>query len=173
MALSRPHLRKIFTDKNNYLIASLITGFLAAIFGFICINIGLNVYRAQNWMENSCVIQDMKISGRAKKIFIKYRYNFNNIDYIGGRYNLGGQHISSRSIFAGNPKLEDFIKNYQIGSIKTIYINPKDPTESVLNNKMDSILFKEILFYYLIPSTWLFVISFIYFRRLRSFNSQT
>ncbi len=172
MPITHPHSKKIFTDKNNYLIASLILGFLAAIFAFICINISLNIYRAQSWVENSCVIEDIKIKGgKTKKIAIKYRYNFNNVDYIAERYNFGEQHVSYRRIFASNSKFEDLMNNYQIGSTNTIYINPQDPTESVLNNKVDWILFKEILSYYFMPCIVFFLMSFIYFRKSRSCDS--
>ena len=89
--------------------------------------------RSRNWVARPCVILTRELeqtsgnsdSGPAYRVKVRYRYEWNDHDYIGDRYGWSGVY-SGR---AGNQKI---LNRLPLGAETTCYMNPANPAESVL-----------------------------------------
>lgn len=124
----------------RYLIASIVFCIVAIPVAVIGINIGLNIFKTQTWEQTSCTIDHVALGSgkRHKKVAIQYHYTFNDKHYMGDRYDLADQTFSKSDIY-------DFMNAYQIGSVKSCYVNADNPSQSVINNSVDSHLSSRIL----------------------------
>lgn len=124
--------------KSGLLFGALFFVIGATMFYFMTLVPMSNLIRAQGWEEVTCVIESSQVidhpgdDGTTYSIDIRYRYNINNQDYPGDRYNFM---FGSSSGSSGKQKI---IRQYKPGTEKTCYVNPDEFTESVLNRSLSA-----------------------------------
>lgn len=103
----------------------------SSIFLIIGLKTGYDAFNRSNWSETPCQISSFKINSKpntdpAFQVAVEYSYNWE-----------GTQHTGNR-LWADKKGEEDYedlgelIEQYHHGKLKTCYVNPKEPTESVL-----------------------------------------
>lgn len=100
----------------------------------------LDYMHAKKWVAISCQVDKSELrtsvshkagQNRLYEINIEYHYIYNNKTYHGNRYNFLSFYSSG---YSGK---EEVIKNYPVGKIFTCYIDPKNPSNSVINRSAD------------------------------------
>lgn len=91
----------------------------------------LNMYKAKNWVEVSCVIKKIDvIKSRNTKIDIEYLYFLDKKQYRGTRFDFGDNSKSSLAV-------PNSVNDIKIGRTYHCYVNPNNPEESIFNKKID------------------------------------
>ena len=130
---------------------------LTAIFVVIGLFLVQEAISALTWQQTTATIIDSKVarqthintlnnSIRTRYDYIvtaKYQYTFNNKQYTSSRYAIGpGDKIAGP--YNEKSEAREWLKNskYKIGNKINIYLNPNNPSESVISNKLHwSLLF--------------------------------
>ncbi len=151
-------MQKSITSKSaGSRIAGILFGLLFFGVGFLfcwmmAISPLLNVINSKDWIEADCVITSSKVhtnrssDGDTYKIEISFSYELEGRNYRSDTYDFN---ISSSSGYDGKAKI---VARYPVGSKKTCWINPEDPTHAVLSRKVPGIV------YFVIPFTSIFMI---------------
>jgi hypothetical protein len=118
---------------------------LAAIIGLIALALKRQVEAAQSWSTVDGVIETAQIESfrehtglpnRSRKRFFKadivYGYRVGKVDYKGSRLRFGGRFYATFSLFARNQ-----VENYPPGTKVTVYYNPENASEAVLEPLAD------------------------------------
>ncbi|GAB5494316.1 MAG: hypothetical protein Phog2KO_45310 [Phototrophicaceae bacterium] len=101
----------------------------------------LNYLRSTNWQQSSGTI----VSSTVESVFetsgerfvgnVVYVYDFENMTYEGDQVNFFG------TIYVGNQgDAQQMIAPYPVGSTVTLYVDPNDPTQSVLDRDVSGII---------------------------------
>lgn len=126
--------------KSNVISSCLFFGVFAVAgliaFYFLGYKLFKEYFQAKNWNALPCVVtqsnleqRQSKDSGNAltHKINIRYQYQFQNKKYIGHRYHfIDAYSTEERSKWS-------IVRAYPQGKHFTCYVNPQDPTQSVIN----------------------------------------
>lgn len=130
---------------------TLLTGCFARIFGFvfctmffgigsfflwmIAIQPMLQIQAAKSWVETPCTITKSVVKGSdTYSVQIEYEYKFDGQQYWGDRYDFIEMSTSGRT------SKERIVANYKEGSVKTCFVDPKNPSDSVINRDATSTL---------------------------------
>ncbi len=111
-----------------------------AIFALVGLAVGLGLGYAllgtvqpYFWAPTPCTIVDSQRiepgveSTKGRTFVIRYRYRFNGGDYTSDQFSAGIQESLSTS------KIERLLLTHPVGSESRCYVNPKNPSEAVLN----------------------------------------
>ena len=140
-------------ERYLYIFALSITLLVATLLTIIFAKEALSIYRAKNWVEVSCFINDINVINKRgpTKVKIEYQYFFDKKRYLGTRYDFGDESKIPLAVPNG-------LYDIKIGSINHCYVNPNNPTESVFSKKIDR--FKIIEFIHAIGSILVFLYLF-------------
>lgn len=108
---------------------------LAGVVGlwFLGVKPVLQVVMAQAWESVPCVVVSSDVEessssdGSTYRVAIAYRYDVGGRTYQGDRYNF------STGYSSGYKGKKDIVDQYPVGFETSAYVNPRDPTQSVLN----------------------------------------
>ena len=95
------------------------------------------MFCARSWQETPCTIVSSKVGhhsggkGPTFSVKIIYRYDFNRREYQSNRYGIMG-HFSS----SGSSGKAEIVERYPAGSKSVCFVNPADPTESLLDRSI-------------------------------------
>ena len=102
---------------------------------FVTVKPALLFYDARSWPEVPCEILSSKVGvhsdsdGSTYSIDVEYRYTVDGREYRSDRYDIFGGSSSGRK------GKEDVVAQYPSGSKAICFVNPKDPTEAMLDRK--------------------------------------
>jgi hypothetical protein len=92
------------------------------------------VYQADRWVKTPCVITSSRVEshagdegGTTYSIAMEYDYSYEGRPHHGNRYNFG---LGSSS---GRKGKQDVVDQYPAGSKRECFVNPLNPSESVIN----------------------------------------
>ncbi len=124
---------------------------LAAVFVVIGVFVSTNAIAALFWHKTTATIIASGVSRTTHFIktnnhlhtynqyvvTTKYRYAFNGKQYVGDQYRIGeGNHVSG--FYGSRADAERWLRNseYTRGKTITIFLDPNDPSESVISNQI-------------------------------------
>ena len=131
------------TQKGCSRIALSLFGFIFAavggvLFWFLFISPVWSYFQAQTWAESQCRVTASRVEvhedseGDSYEPIVEYEYRVDNQQFTGDTVNFLAFNSSSRRRWANG-----VVKKYKIGSMHTVYYNPADPSESVLDRSWD------------------------------------
>ena len=97
----------------------------------------IQVVRAHSWIETPCHITSSTLEvnsssdGTTYRVAITYEYEFAGHNYRGDRYDF------SFGSSSGRDGKQEAVRSYPAGSDRMCFVNPGEPTESVLNRNLD------------------------------------
>jgi hypothetical protein len=155
----------------------LLSGFL--VLYFFTLPKVLLYFDSKNWIEVSGWVKESSLSthessprhsgrgSRSRKVTysinIYYSYNFNGSNYESNTYSFSNASRYNRG------KLEEIVKQHPPGKVIKCYINPKDPSQSVLNKEFDKPL---LIFLLLFPSLFIGLSAFSLAKELRALKTR-
>lgn len=111
----------------------------------------LALQQTQSWTPASCTILDSRVAATASRdsksgqssnsysLEVRYEYDFGGRHFVGNTYNAAG------SRFMSSQSMYEKVEMLSSGSLVDCYIDPNDPTRSVIDRQMPERLFLALL----------------------------
>ena len=120
------------------IVGSIFSLFGLVVFYFTFIRPVVSVFTAQNWEPTAAIILSSHVvtanssdegsgkHGSTYSVYINYKYRFSGQDYEANRYNFMVESTP------GYESKQDIVKDYPVGREIVCYVNPRDPSQAVV-----------------------------------------
>lgn len=114
----------------GFVFCSMFFGIGCLFLWMIAIQPMLKIQAAKKWVETPCTITKSEVKGNdSYKVVIEYDYDFNGQQFHGDQYNFFDMSTGGRT------SKERVVAKYKEGSQKSCYVDPDNPSDSVINRK--------------------------------------